>query len=85
MDELIKVLQAENAHLRQQIGQLDGDLDYFRTAACFMAGYFHKHATEIGLPLTKEIDLVEWAVIMAKSRAKDALTVLNELRASGHG
>lgn len=70
MEELIRVLRAENAHLRQQIGQLDGDLDYFRTAACFMAGYFHQHALEIGLPLTKEIDLVEWAVLMANSRAK---------------
>ena len=29
-----------------------------------------QHATEIGLPLTQEIDLVEWAVLMANSRAK---------------
>ena len=70
MEELIRVLRAENAHLRQQIGQLDGDLDYFRTAACYLAGYFHQHALESGIPLTKEIDLVEWAVLMANTRAK---------------
>lgn len=70
MDALNEALRAENAYLRQQIGQLDGDLDYFRTAACFMAGYFHRHTLEIGLPLTQEIDLVEWAVLMANSRAK---------------
>ena len=70
MDALNEALRAENAYLRQQIGQLDGNLEYFRTAACFMAGYFHQHALEIGLPLTKEVDLVEWAVLMANSRAK---------------
>ena len=70
MDALNEALRAENAYLRQQVGQLDDKLDYFRTAACYMAGYFHQHALEIGLPLTQEIDLVEWAVLMANSRAK---------------
>ena len=70
MDALNEALRAENARLRQEIAELDDKLDYFRTAACYMAGYFHQHALEIGLPLTREIDLVEWAVLMANSRAK---------------
>lgn len=70
MDASTRAVQAENARLRQEIAELDDKLDYFRTAACYMAGYFHQHATEIGLPLTQEIDLVEWAVLMANSRAK---------------
>ncbi len=70
MDASTRALQAENARLRQEIAELDDKLDYFRTAACFMAGYFHQYACGIGLPLTADVDLVEWAVLMANSRAK---------------
>ena len=70
MDELNRALRAENARLKREIAELDDKLDYFRTAACYMAGYFHQHAVESGIPLTKEIDLVEWAVLKANTLAK---------------
>ena len=70
MDASTRAVQAENTQLRQEVAELDDKLDYFRTAACYMAGYFHPHALETGIPLTQEIDLVEWAVLMANSRAK---------------
>ena len=53
--QIIGVLEAriEAAHASERM---------YRSVAHYLAGYFHKHAKESGLPVEVPGDLVKWAI-----------------------